>query len=92
MFLALTHMVQLISRLQVTIRAVTLHKATFGYIWQNGINYVEQNLVSYLDIHNLNAQFVAQPTQATAQTLVQNQINAGNPLIAPPTLPALDIT
>ena len=36
----------------------------------------------FLGKNGLNAQFIADPSQAAAQTLVQSQIDAGNPLIA----------
>jgi len=58
----------------------------FGYIWKddtsNNGDYVEPNLVGYLNLHDLAAQFIAQPSSAAAQTLVQTEIDAGRPLIA----------
>ncbi len=59
-----------------------LAEGAFGYIWKDGINYVEQNLVGFLGKNSITPQFTAKPSQATAQNLVQSQIDAGNPLIA----------
>ena len=57
-------------------------KGAWGYIWKGGIYHVKDNLISYLGLHDIETFFIEQPTETQAKNLVQEEIDAGRPLIA----------
>ncbi len=62
--------------------ASAIGKGAWEYIWQDGIFNVKDNLISYLGLHDIEAPFTDQPTETQAKNLVQQEIDAGRPLIA----------
>jgi len=60
---------------------VIVGKGAWGYIWKGGIDYVLDNLLDYLECHDLVAAF-KHYDERSARQLVQEEIGLGRPLIA----------
>jgi|GEM_PF-1731364 len=54
----------------------------WGFIWRNGTDKTIADVIPFLNAHDISAQFIRQPSESYAKTLVMQEIAAGRPLMA----------